>query len=240
MYAIGYMPDDDYPDERDKDSKELLTAIEVADSEYLTRWVVKVLNQKNLGSCVSNSGVQALRMSQYRQTGEIPPLASRLFGYYNPRTYHDATDADRGTYIRFFFKALNKFGFCPESKMPYDTSKWADKPDFGVYRAAFDQKDPTDYYRIYETGDERVEAIKRAIIPVQWRVCRAELRNAIPHPPFAVPIDARVPFIGARKGKDGVLIKDVPVSPDIPSGLVGPVTLVDPTSTSGSGFVGSG
>ena len=192
MYAIGYMPDSDYPDERDKDSKEILTAAEADEWASLSQWVVDVLNQRSLGSCVSNSGLQAVRMSQRRQNPDvIPPLGSRLFGYYNPRTYHDAEDDDNGTYIRFFFKALNKFGFCPESKYPYYIDKFADKPDHGIYRAAIDQKDPTDYYRIYETGDDRIRVIKRAISqghPVVFgttvtnKFCRGEADGVIPRP----------------------------------------------------------
>jgi len=191
MYAIGYMPDSDYPDERDKDAKDILTA-DTHDSATLSHWVVEVLNQRNLGSCVANAGFQAIRMSQRCQNvAVIPPLGSRLFGYYNPRTYHDAEDDDNGTYIRFFFKALNKFGFCPESKYPYYTDKFADKPDHGIYRAAIDQKDPTDYYRIRGTGDDRIEAIKKAITQghpvvfgttVTGKFCRGDADGIIPRP----------------------------------------------------------
>lgn len=191
-YSIGYLPDSDYPDERDKDSKELLTALETDETGSLEQYVVDVLNQGQLGSCVANAGNQAVRMSQWRQVPDfIPPLASRLFGYYNPRIYHDATDVDSGTYIRFFFKALNKYGFCPESKLPYDISKFDETPDHGIYRAAFDQKDPTDYYRIYETGDDRITAIERAIsqgYPVVFGTvvtnafCRGQADGIIPKP----------------------------------------------------------
>lgn len=168
-FSIGYLPDD--PDERDKDAVELLAAApaELPEAHSLKPYVLDVLNQGNIGSCVANSGLQAVRMSQVRQMMEAgdeapdPPLGSRLFGYYNARAFHEATQVDGGTYIRYLFKSLNKFGFCPEGEWPYDTTQFAERPDMHVYRRAFDQKDPTDYYRIKSSGDDRLDDIRKAL-----------------------------------------------------------------------------
>lgn len=169
-FAIGYLPDSDFPDDRDKSADELLAAATAdASAGSLAQYVLRVLNQGALGSCVANSGLGAVRMSQVRQMiaagveNPSPPLGSRLLGYYNARSYHEATEIDKGTYIRFFFKALNQFGFCPESEWPYDTTRFAERPDQHVYRRAFDQRDPTDYYRITGVGDARLVAIRKAI-----------------------------------------------------------------------------
>jgi len=167
-FALGYHPDK--PDDRDQSADELLAAaVSVPDEGSLAKYVIRVLNQANIGSCVANAGSQGVRMSQVRQMMAAgvekpsPPLASRLFGYFNARAYHEATAIDDGTFIRYFFKSLNKYGFCPESEWPYDTSRFAELPDQSVYRRAFDQKDPTDYYRITGSGEDRLSAIRKAI-----------------------------------------------------------------------------
>lgn len=170
-YKVGYLPDE--KDNRDWKFKHFAQSknLQKLSSASLRDNVVEVLNQLNIGSCVANSGFQGIRMSQIRQLKDLgkynsnnpPPLGSRLFGYYNPRSYHNATSIDSGTYIRYFFKALNKFGFCPEYIMPYNTVDFDKRPSHAVYKAAYDQKDPTDYYRIEETGEERLEQIELAI-----------------------------------------------------------------------------
>lgn len=170
MFKTGYRPD--VKDSRDISFNKLLAASPKKITPLkasLEAYVVDVLDQGNLGSCVSQAGFQAVRISQVKQLKDSktftknPPIGSRLFGYYNSRSYHNETTVDSGTYIRYFFKALNKFGFCPEKVMPYDTSKFAKRPTFLAYKKAFDQKDPTDYYRIDETGDSRLEKIRLAV-----------------------------------------------------------------------------
>jgi len=173
MFSIGYIPD--VYDPRDHDYKDVLAKASISltssDEHSLEQYVVEVLNQLNLGSCVANAGYQGVRVSQVEQlmkAGQYdpsnpPPLGARLFGYYNARSYHNATDQDSGTYIRYFFKALNKFGFCSEDKYVYDTSKFSKRPGHAAYKAGYDQKDPTDYYRITGTGEDRLKEIRTAI-----------------------------------------------------------------------------
>jgi C1A family cysteine protease len=149
----------------DLDAEELLSAkIRVpppfASNRHL---ILTVLDQGQLGSCVANAITQAVRASHVRQGVEHPRIASRLFGYYLSRAYHHATQIDDGTYLRTYFQALDKFGFCPETAWPYDVSRFADMPSGAAFRAGFDQHSPTIYRRISTAGATRSDDIKRAL-----------------------------------------------------------------------------
>lgn len=134
-------------------------------SASIRNLVTGVLDQKALGSCVSNAIMQAVRCSHVKQGIANPELGSRLFGYYLSRAYHHDTGNDSGTYLRLFFQSLLKFGFCRESIWPYSDldGRWRKMPSGAAFRAAHDQKNPTVYRRINETGADRLDAIKRAI-----------------------------------------------------------------------------
>ena len=171
MPGLGWLPDPaKEPDEKpDWDAGELLGAATYPLEHSAARLIRSILNQGPLSSCVANAGFQAIRADHVRQGIENPILGSRQFGYHLARAIHGATLEDRGTYIRLFFEALNKFGFPPEEAWPYlfDTIKgkprWATMPSTDAFRLAFDQKSPVAYRRIFETGTARVDAVKRAI-----------------------------------------------------------------------------
>jgi len=167
MPRLGYRPDPlKRPGETpDLDAQEVLKAAPLPISASLREHVVEVLDQGGLGSCVAHAAAQAVRISHHRQGVANPKLLSRLFGYYCSRAYHHETGQDNGTFIRTFFAALNKFGFCPEEVYPYvdDGAAFKKMPSTTAFHAAFDQKSPTVYRRIYEEGSERVDAVKRAL-----------------------------------------------------------------------------
>jgi C1A family cysteine protease len=123
----------------------------------------RVLDQGDLGSCVANAGFQAVLVSHGRQGVANPELGSRLMGWYLAKATHGEADKDTGTFLRAFFDMLNKFGFCPESKWPYDVARFAEMPPAAAFRAAFDQHSPTVYQRINSAGPARGDDIKRAI-----------------------------------------------------------------------------
>ena len=52
-------------------------AAELPKSADLSDLVPNVLDQGQLGSCVANAGMQAIRMSQIREGAKNPPLGSR-------------------------------------------------------------------------------------------------------------------------------------------------------------------
>lgn len=134
-------------------------------SANIRHLVVDVLDQGGLASCTAHSILQAVRCSHVKQGITNPELGSRLFSYYLSRAYHHDTGNDSGTYLRLFFQALLKFGFCRESVWPYSDSDslFSKMPSGAAFRAAFDQKNPTAYRRISETGADRLDAVKRAI-----------------------------------------------------------------------------
>lgn len=125
--------------------------------------VVEVLDQGPLNSCTMNAVAQAVRVVQCVPGTPVPPLLSRLFGYYNARAYTHDTDNDLGTTLRQTMKGLAKFGFCPEASWGYVTEQWATRPPWGAYKAAVDQRLLRGFYSIDSFGDQKVLDVKRAI-----------------------------------------------------------------------------
>lgn len=147
----------------DHDAGPLLASAPIPASHSNRRLIVDVLDQGQLGSCVANAIMQAVRASHVAQGVMAPRLGSRLYGYWCSRAYEHQTGVDSGTYLRDFFRGLNKFGFCPEVAWPYDVSRFADMPPAAAFRAAFDQHSPTVYKSIANGSYQRIDPIKRAV-----------------------------------------------------------------------------
>ncbi|MFA5053375.1 MAG: hypothetical protein WC565_04915 [Parcubacteria group bacterium] len=128
----------------------------------LTSLVVSILNQQSTQSCVSNAWEQALRMERKR-LGYPVILGSRLFGYSNSRAEHFEEKIDSGTYLRTYAWALKKVGSCPETTWPFDPSKVNVHPPARAYREAWALRGIRGYYKIYETGYARTEAVRAAL-----------------------------------------------------------------------------
>lgn len=131
----------------------------------LTPFVVNVLNQGNLGSCVANAWEQALRIEARRRgwVGELAELGSRLFGYFNARAETGDERKDAGTYLRTYAAALSKNGRCAESIWPYRETWCNDRPSDRAYQRAKAMKGLRGYFRIFDQGDRRIKAIKDAL-----------------------------------------------------------------------------
>jgi C1A family cysteine protease len=158
---LGWVPEP--PDARDLPASERLgSAGPVPQSSDNGNLILSILDQGHLSSCVANATVQALRASHVKQGAINPPLASRLFAYYIARRMHGAEKTDAGTYVRSCFAAISKVGFCPEYAWPYNEDV-NQMPGIGALRLAMDQRQPTEYRRIFETGSQRVDAVKRAL-----------------------------------------------------------------------------
>lgn len=164
--GLGYKRDPaKQPGEKpDRDARTKLRAAPVPRSAD-NRRLVEIIDQLGIGSCVENAVKQAVRMSHILQGARNPPFASRLFGYYLDRARTHETAEDSGTFIRLAFENQNKFGFCPESVWPYvdDGETFKRMPSPAAFRAAYDQCQPTEYLKIFDTGADRVLAVKRAI-----------------------------------------------------------------------------
>lgn len=139
-------------------------------SHSLRELVLDVLDQGQLGSCVANATLQAVRMRHVAQGVANPRLGSRLMSYYLARCADGAQVYDAGTYNRRLFEMLNKFGFCAEEIWPYsdlDTGMPTDPyrlmPSTKAFHDAFDQRSPTIYRRIDSVDDQLIEDLKLAI-----------------------------------------------------------------------------
>jgi C1A family cysteine protease len=95
-----------------------------------------VLDQLDLGSCVSNSVAYAVRYCFRKQKlGDFTP--SRLFVYYNGRQIGGyPIEEDTGLSIRDGYKSVAKYSACSEQNWPYATEKFAERPSEECYEAA--------------------------------------------------------------------------------------------------------
>lgn len=174
MDKLSYVPDP--PSSKDRVfSTELapkLTAVSTGDVDL--RPFCTTSNQYNLGSCAGNSTADSVEILNALE-GRPPVQLSRLFVYTLSRNFLDEDndgktdiDKDDGTYIRLCFEVLAKFGICREDLpagkggWPYDTTKVHTLPDLMSMRAATGHRIHS-YYRITETGEERIERMLEAL-----------------------------------------------------------------------------
>src|SRR6185503_5134278 len=199
--ALGYRPDPPKGpgDKPDFDARAKLRAAPIPYRASNRHLVLSVLDQGSIGSRVANAVMQAVRASQVRQGAVNPQLGSRLWTYYLARAASNEQNEDSGTFIRQAFAGITKLGFPPESDWPYSDQgrAFAEPPPPGVIRSAYDQRTPTEYHRIFETGADRVTAVKRALSqgflvcfgsPVSVRFCSGDLGDDPVLPPIDEPI----------------------------------------------------
>lgn len=166
--ALGYLQD--HPDRRDYRFSEFTRYRKLAPPpshvDY-THAIQSVLDQQQLGSCVSNAGFGAIRLKHALDGIQDPLLGNRLHGYWGARAYDKNIHWDAGSRIRNFFRFVNSVGFMPEEETEhgYDILKFQEGPSRAEQRRMFDQKDKGDvrYYRIDETGRHRKEQIMLAL-----------------------------------------------------------------------------
>lgn len=91
-----------------------------------------VYDQGELGSCVANATGAAFEYELKRQrlTDFMP---SRLFIYYNGRVLEKTVEYDSGLEVRDGLKVVNKQGACTEVELPYDITKFTEKPSDKCY-----------------------------------------------------------------------------------------------------------
>ena len=101
-----------------------------------------ILDQGELGACVSHSIVYQLRHVLKKSHG-ISSNLSRLFVHYNgreiahgPFTSTHVPNKDAGISIRTGFQAVAKYGICDESAWPYVMNKYLERPPESVYSQA--------------------------------------------------------------------------------------------------------
>jgi hypothetical protein len=199
MLPTGYIQD--LPDPRDIPSKGAFgSGWAPVMSVRLANMFDRLLVQ-SAESCVGFSCAEALYAS-WRAAGlQTPELASPLFIWSNARRIHGDQRNNTGTYLRTAFQQMRKVGVCPESVWTSehgdDLRKFGLTPSQVAYQAAYDQRlHDLAYYRIVETGEERVLAWKRAIhgmspvvfgIPITPAFLEVSGTGVIPSPSVAAP-----------------------------------------------------
>jgi C1A family cysteine protease len=171
MPHFGWIPDAEEKKVKDWKAAPLLTKVSARPAAVsLRRLILSILNQLNLGSCVTNAGAQVVRAAVVKvllaagKSPEEAELLSRLFTYYYARAISPGnTQVDSGTQIRCFFDVIRKLGYCPETAWPYDTSKFATMPKPEAARQAIDQKISVGYYSIDSTGSKRIDDVCTAL-----------------------------------------------------------------------------
>jgi len=94
-----------------------------------------VYDQGQLGSCTANAIAGAIQFDQKKQKAKVF-MPSRLFIYYNERVIEGTVNSDSGAQIRDGIKTIANQGACPESELPYDITKFANKPSAQCYKDA--------------------------------------------------------------------------------------------------------
>jgi hypothetical protein len=174
----GYLPD---PPKKEGDEPDYVFSTQLAPrltqvasgdvdlSPYTTE-----TNQYNASSCAGNATADSIEI--LNAIDGLPVLQmSRMFVYTLARNMVDADGdgqgdigTDAGCYIRNCFDVLSKFGICREDitsqqgGWPYDLSKVKVLPSIMAMRAATGHRIHS-YYRITETGSDRVDKIIEAL-----------------------------------------------------------------------------
>lgn len=94
-----------------------------------------ISQQGNLPFCVANAGCDAIETVLGRNGYPVVQL-SRNFSHYNARLEDGTTSELVGTYIRSFFKGVEKFGVCPEPTWPYEERTALLHPSVEAYQEA--------------------------------------------------------------------------------------------------------
>ncbi len=174
MDKFGYRPDP--PKSTDLDFSTLLRPklVRVTDGDIDLRAYCTTSDQYSLGACAGNATADSVEIVNAIE-GKPPVQLSRLFVYTLARNMldgdgdgHTDIDKDEGVYIRLCFDVLTKFGICREDVpagqggWPYNLAKVFTLPDLKAMRAATAHRIHS-YYRIYETGNDRIDAMIAAL-----------------------------------------------------------------------------
>lgn len=174
---FGYLPDP--VDKRDRTFASLLRSRPMNNIEEtvdLRPFVPEILDQKDIGSCVSHGVLGAIRLRHVLDGIQNPKLGSRLITYWGARGFIGMTEWDSGSHIRDAFRFINQVGYMPEDETVngYDIRRFRDAPTPEEQRKMYDQRDKgagqVSYYRVFESGDARKQALQLAlsngVIPV--------------------------------------------------------------------------
>lgn len=155
-FRTGYKPDP--LDPRDHVASNLLGAEPPPEESDNRDKVMGVFDQGDQNSCVANAVATVL----WSQNSGDPPARAAL--YKLARRVGKLDNQDGGAYIRDAFVALRKYGWCHEEHWPYSkpVTGRGSLPNIMALMEAGKRWDG-EYLRIWEAGDARVAAVKRAL-----------------------------------------------------------------------------
>lgn len=134
------------PDIRDLKYK-ISAPVPLPDSIDLSPKFPPVYDQGQLGSCTANAIAGAYEYGLIKQ-GKTDFMPSRLFIYFNERSYEGTIKYDSGASIRDGIKSLNKIGVCNETIWPYDINMFSTQPSNECFVEAL-----KDIISLYESID---------------------------------------------------------------------------------------
>jgi len=176
-FRSGYRPDPPKKPGQKPDrsfSERLLPWLTLVDGDVDLRKHTTETDQYSAGSCVGNATADSVEV--LNSIEGLPRVQlSRLFVYTLCRNLMDEDqdgrsdiDKDDGTFIRLAFDVLSKFGICREDLpinkggWPYDLQKLHTLPTIKSMRSATGHRIHS-YYRIFESGNDRLEKIVAAL-----------------------------------------------------------------------------
>lgn len=124
----------------------------------LNKTMPPILDQGDIGSCVSNAVCNALGFLNLKINKPLN-LKSRLFNYYNTRVLEGTVNSDSGCQIRDAIKICNQIGSCYEETWPYDITRFKNKPSDDTYTEAKKHK-----LTVYQRVAQNRNAIKACLI----------------------------------------------------------------------------
>lgn len=114
-----------------------------------------ILNQGQLGSCVSNA------VSLYLKYLNKNLTASRLYIYFNGRAVSNfILEEDTGLYVRDGCKSVSRYGACQETAWPYNISQFATLPPLNAYQSTYPLQNFT-YLAVSQTLSSMQSAINQ-------------------------------------------------------------------------------
>ncbi len=144
---------------------DILDNVVPADSADATA-LVQIVDQLNLGSCVANAVGQIIRAEQLRLGAAADyPFPSRMWLYTLALAAQGMQGQDVGTQVCTAIDRAAQFGFPPEEAWPYEVPFFGDDPPLDAHHYATDQQTvkALGYHEITETGEARLEAMRRAL-----------------------------------------------------------------------------
>jgi len=161
QYNLNYVFDQkDERDYRFKDTlRKAIDPLSLPSSVDLRSSWGSVLDQGNIGSCVSNSVAYQLRFLVKKTTGSIVDM-SRLFIYYNGRVISNfPVSQDTGLTMRVGFQSVTSYGAPKETTWPYATAAFAQKPSGQAYSEGAKNAALT-YYSVTQDANEIKKCLK--------------------------------------------------------------------------------